>query len=208
MGPSDLLQNASKTKPAVKSQRLTGRIITTGAFSSVTLLLLQPGSLTHLRHLLLLACNSIWSSHASVKGLKPWLWPWGYTTDQNMKRKRMHQLSMKPSHRALFAFNISDTQKILCHYTILQELILMLCLPNSQLALSFLPLSLPPVLLLAGRAFCSLQLMPVGLFLLRSMLSALETDIQAKHIHAGAWFSKVFEQKTGLLILKTSNGEK
>lgn len=73
MGPSDLLQNASKTKPAVKSQRLTGRIITTGAFSSVTLLLLQPGSLTHLRHLLLLACNSIWSSHASVKGLKPWL---------------------------------------------------------------------------------------------------------------------------------------
>lgn len=96
LGQSDLLQNASKPKPAVKSQRLMGRIITTGTFSSVTLLLLQPGSLTHLMHLLLLACDSIWSSHRPVKGLKSWLWPWGYTMDQSMKRKGMHQLSMKP----------------------------------------------------------------------------------------------------------------
>lgn len=88
-----------------------GRIITPGTFSSVTLLLLQPGALTHLMHLLLLAWDSIWSSHASVEGLKPWLWPWGWTMDQNMKKKQMHQLSMKPSRRALFAFIVSNTRR-------------------------------------------------------------------------------------------------
>lgn len=55
---------------------------------SVTLLLLQPGSLTHLMPFLLLACDSIWSSHTSVEGLNPWLWPRGYTMDQNMKRMK------------------------------------------------------------------------------------------------------------------------
>lgn len=161
----------------MESQRLTGRITTTGILPSLTLLLLQPGSLTYLRLFLLLACDSIWSSHTSVEGLKPCLWlHYGPEHEEKANASAFHETFP----RALLAFNLSDP-RILCHCTVLQELILMLCLPSSQLALPFLPLSC-----FSWGGHFSLQLVPVGLLLLKSLLLAFERAIQAKPIHAGA----------------------
>lgn len=57
-------------------------------------------------------------------------------------------------HRSLCAFSVSEPQ-ILCHYVILQELILMLCLPSSQLALPFLPVSSScPVSAISACSWC------------------------------------------------------
>lgn len=98
---------------------------------------------------------------------------------------------MKPSHRALCAFTVSHPR--FCVTVWFCRSWCWCC--ASQAASWPFHSCLCPFLL---ACFCIFQpaVGAIGLFLLRSVLSALKTGIQAKHIHAGARFSKVSEQKT------------
>lgn len=185
------------------------RIITKNIFFSVILLLLQFGTLTHpftppclWLHLEQRVINN--TCRATNTMVMTFRLHHGPKKSEKVNPAAFHETLP----RGLVTFNMPNTQKILWHCMILQELRLMTCFPSSQLALSFLPLSLPPVLLLTGRAFYSLQVMPMCLFLLKTGVTeiVLETGVQARNIHAEAWFIKCLSKAWVANIEKFKGG--